>query len=133
MKNPKFKDTTASQVSTFLPRFRCDHSCYECLGPGERNCSSCVSGYNLEVGSCVVSTICKDGEFSSFSYPTRHTQSFCSHLQKVFNKLTRVHASNGKKWTLETPRLFKEDFFFSGSYTFFFYNLKQFVSILHHN
>ncbi|XP_061623990.1 proprotein convertase subtilisin/kexin type 5b isoform X1 [Phyllopteryx taeniolatus] len=42
---------------------KCDHSCYECLGPGERNCSSCVSGYNLEVGACVVSTICKDGQY----------------------------------------------------------------------
>uniref|UniRef100_A0A671VLW9 Proprotein convertase subtilisin/kexin type 5b n=1 Tax=Sparus aurata TaxID=8175 RepID=A0A671VLW9_SPAAU len=42
---------------------KCDHSCYECLGPGERNCSSCVSGYNLESGACVVSTICKDGEY----------------------------------------------------------------------
>ncbi|KAG8011985.1 Proprotein convertase subtilisin/kexin type 5 [Nibea albiflora] len=44
---------------------KCDHSCYECLGPGERNCSSCVSGYNLEAGACVVSTICKDGEYLS--------------------------------------------------------------------
>lgn len=47
---------------------RCDHSCYECLGPGERNCSTCVSGYNLEGGACVVSTICKDGEFSGFVF-----------------------------------------------------------------
>ncbi|KAG7223418.1 hypothetical protein INR49_015521 [Caranx melampygus] len=44
---------------------KCDHSCYECLGPGERNCSSCVSGYNLEAGACVVSTICKDGQYLS--------------------------------------------------------------------
>uniref|UniRef100_A0A8C6U283 Proprotein convertase subtilisin/kexin type 5b n=1 Tax=Neogobius melanostomus TaxID=47308 RepID=A0A8C6U283_9GOBI len=44
---------------------RCDHSCYECLGPGERNCSMCVTGYNLESGACVVSTICKDGEYTS--------------------------------------------------------------------
>ncbi|KAJ0067867.1 hypothetical protein NL108_011448, partial [Boleophthalmus pectinirostris] len=44
---------------------KCDHSCYECLGPGERNCSTCVSGYNLEGGACVVSTICKDGEYMS--------------------------------------------------------------------
>ncbi|KAK9523367.1 hypothetical protein VZT92_019778 [Zoarces viviparus] len=44
---------------------KCDHSCYECSGPGERNCSSCVSGYNLEAGACVVSTICKDGEYMS--------------------------------------------------------------------
>ncbi|XP_068615246.1 proprotein convertase subtilisin/kexin type 5-like, partial [Brachionichthys hirsutus] len=44
---------------------KCDRSCYECSGPGERNCSSCVSGYNLEAGVCVVSTICKDGEYLS--------------------------------------------------------------------
>ncbi|KAM3611892.1 uncharacterized protein V6R79_025475 [Siganus canaliculatus] len=44
---------------------KCDHSCYECLGPGERNCSSCASGYNLEAGACMVSTICKDGHYLS--------------------------------------------------------------------
>uniref|UniRef100_H3D124 Proprotein convertase subtilisin/kexin type 5b n=1 Tax=Tetraodon nigroviridis TaxID=99883 RepID=H3D124_TETNG len=44
---------------------KCDHSCYQCSGPGERNCSSCMSGYNLEDGACVVSTICKDGEYLS--------------------------------------------------------------------
>ncbi|XP_078141236.1 proprotein convertase subtilisin/kexin type 5b isoform X1 [Centroberyx gerrardi] len=44
---------------------KCDHSCYDCSGPGERNCSTCVSGYNLEAGACVVSTICKDGEYMS--------------------------------------------------------------------
>ncbi|XP_049434017.1 proprotein convertase subtilisin/kexin type 5b isoform X1 [Epinephelus fuscoguttatus] len=44
---------------------KCDHSCYECLGPGEQNCSSCVTGYNLEAGACVVSTICKDGQYMS--------------------------------------------------------------------
>uniref|UniRef100_A0A7N6B092 P/Homo B domain-containing protein n=1 Tax=Anabas testudineus TaxID=64144 RepID=A0A7N6B092_ANATE len=44
---------------------RCDHSCYECLGPGERNCSGCASGYNLEAGACMVSTICKDGQYMS--------------------------------------------------------------------
>ncbi|KAM3849768.1 proprotein convertase subtilisin/kexin type 5-like, partial [Diretmus argenteus] len=44
---------------------KCDHSCYECLGPGERNCSTCVSGYNLEARACVVSTICKDGQYMS--------------------------------------------------------------------
>ncbi|XP_010777410.1 proprotein convertase subtilisin/kexin type 5b isoform X2 [Notothenia coriiceps] len=53
---------------------KCDHSCYECLGPGERNCSSCVSGYNLEAGACVVSTICKDGEYMS----THGSCHFCS-------------------------------------------------------
>uniref|UniRef100_A0A3P9MI74 Proprotein convertase subtilisin/kexin type 5b n=1 Tax=Oryzias latipes TaxID=8090 RepID=A0A3P9MI74_ORYLA len=44
---------------------KCDTSCYECSGPGERNCSNCISGYNLEAGVCVVSTICKDGEYLS--------------------------------------------------------------------
>uniref|UniRef100_A0A8C6Q3I3 Proprotein convertase subtilisin/kexin type 5b n=1 Tax=Nothobranchius furzeri TaxID=105023 RepID=A0A8C6Q3I3_NOTFU len=42
---------------------KCDNSCFECLGPGERNCSSCNSGYNLEAGACMVSTICKDGQY----------------------------------------------------------------------
>uniref|UniRef100_A0AAR2J930 P/Homo B domain-containing protein n=1 Tax=Pygocentrus nattereri TaxID=42514 RepID=A0AAR2J930_PYGNA len=42
---------------------KCDHTCYTCTGPGERNCSTCVNGYNLENGVCVVSTICKDGEY----------------------------------------------------------------------
>uniref|UniRef100_A0AAV2MQD7 P/Homo B domain-containing protein n=1 Tax=Knipowitschia caucasica TaxID=637954 RepID=A0AAV2MQD7_KNICA len=46
---------------------KCDHSCYECLGPGERNCSTCVSGYNLEGGACVVSTICKDANEESWA------------------------------------------------------------------
>uniref|UniRef100_A0A8C8IK13 P/Homo B domain-containing protein n=1 Tax=Oncorhynchus tshawytscha TaxID=74940 RepID=A0A8C8IK13_ONCTS len=45
------------------PSPRCDHSCYSCTGPGETNCSTCVNGYNLEAGVCVVSTICKDGEY----------------------------------------------------------------------
>uniref|UniRef100_A0A8C8JQA3 P/Homo B domain-containing protein n=1 Tax=Oncorhynchus tshawytscha TaxID=74940 RepID=A0A8C8JQA3_ONCTS len=44
---------------------KCDHSCYACTGPGETNCSTCVNGYNLEAGVCVVSTICKDGEYLS--------------------------------------------------------------------
>ncbi|XP_048065150.1 proprotein convertase subtilisin/kexin type 5b isoform X2 [Megalobrama amblycephala] len=44
---------------------KCDPTCYACAGPGERNCSTCVNGYNLENGVCVVSTICKDGEYLS--------------------------------------------------------------------
>ncbi|XP_033474735.1 proprotein convertase subtilisin/kexin type 5b isoform X3 [Epinephelus fuscoguttatus] len=47
---------------------KCDHSCYECLGPGEQNCSSCVTGYNLEAGACVVSTICKDESWAEGSF-----------------------------------------------------------------
>ncbi|XP_069786662.1 proprotein convertase subtilisin/kexin type 5b isoform X1 [Narcine bancroftii] len=42
---------------------RCDQSCLTCIGLGERNCSSCRTGYNLEGGVCVVGTICKDGEY----------------------------------------------------------------------
>ncbi|KAA0713725.1 Proprotein convertase subtilisin/kexin type 5 [Triplophysa tibetana] len=44
---------------------KCDPTCFVCTGPGERNCSSCVSGYNLENGVCLVSTVCKDGEYLS--------------------------------------------------------------------
>ncbi|KAK1176048.1 proprotein convertase subtilisin/kexin type 5-like [Acipenser oxyrinchus oxyrinchus] len=39
---------------------KCDASCLTCTGPGEKNCTSCISGYNLESGVCVVGTICKD-------------------------------------------------------------------------
>ncbi|XP_078423427.1 proprotein convertase subtilisin/kexin type 5b isoform X2 [Cetorhinus maximus] len=42
---------------------RCDASCLTCTGQGERNCSTCPSGYNLEGGVCVVGTVCKDGEY----------------------------------------------------------------------
>uniref|UniRef100_A0A8C9YN31 Proprotein convertase subtilisin/kexin type 5b n=1 Tax=Sander lucioperca TaxID=283035 RepID=A0A8C9YN31_SANLU len=56
---------------------RCDHSCYECSGPGESNCSSCVSGYNLEAGACVVSTICKDANEESWA-----EGSFCVLVKK---------------------------------------------------
>ncbi|KAI5622037.1 proprotein convertase subtilisin/kexin type 5, partial [Silurus asotus] len=42
---------------------KCDHTCYTCTGPGEKNCSACVNGYNLENGVCLVSTICKDGQY----------------------------------------------------------------------
>uniref|UniRef100_A0A8C5DYB4 Proprotein convertase subtilisin/kexin type 5 n=1 Tax=Gouania willdenowi TaxID=441366 RepID=A0A8C5DYB4_GOUWI len=56
---------------------KCDNSCYECLGPGESNCSSCVSGYNLEAGACVVSTICKDANEESWA-----EGSFCMLVKK---------------------------------------------------
>uniref|UniRef100_A0A8B9LCK8 Proprotein convertase subtilisin/kexin type 5 n=1 Tax=Astyanax mexicanus TaxID=7994 RepID=A0A8B9LCK8_ASTMX len=42
---------------------KCDPTCYSCTGPGDRNCSTCVNGYNLENGVCVVSTVCKDGQY----------------------------------------------------------------------
>ncbi|XP_034026295.1 proprotein convertase subtilisin/kexin type 5b isoform X1 [Thalassophryne amazonica] len=56
---------------------KCDLSCYDCLGPGDRNCSSCVSGYNLEAGACVVSTICKDANEESWA-----EGSFCVLVKK---------------------------------------------------
>ncbi|KAG5841338.1 hypothetical protein ANANG_G00198480 [Anguilla anguilla] len=56
---------------------RCDASCYTCTGPGERNCSTCISGYNLESGMCVVSTICKDANEESWA-----EGSFCVLVKK---------------------------------------------------
>ncbi|OXB57003.1 hypothetical protein ASZ78_000503 [Callipepla squamata] len=41
---------------------RCDASCLDCSGQGDRNCTICPSGYNLDSGVCVVGTVCKDGE-----------------------------------------------------------------------
>ncbi len=60
------KAFTLLQCVTIDCACRCDPTCYACAGPGERNCSTCVSGYNLENGVCVVSTICKDGEYCRF-------------------------------------------------------------------
>ncbi|XP_026559605.1 proprotein convertase subtilisin/kexin type 5 isoform X1 [Pseudonaja textilis] len=45
---------------------RCDVSCFGCSGPGERNCTSCPSGYILDTGLCVVGLVCKDGEYIDF-------------------------------------------------------------------
>ncbi|XP_062310259.1 proprotein convertase subtilisin/kexin type 5b isoform X2 [Osmerus eperlanus] len=56
---------------------KCDHSCQSCSGSGERNCSTCVSGYNLEAGVCVVSTICKDANEESWA-----EGSFCVLVKK---------------------------------------------------
>uniref|UniRef100_H3APJ9 Proprotein convertase subtilisin/kexin type 5b n=1 Tax=Latimeria chalumnae TaxID=7897 RepID=H3APJ9_LATCH len=39
---------------------KCDASCFTCSGPGEKNCTGCSSGYNLDANVCVVGTICKD-------------------------------------------------------------------------
>uniref|UniRef100_A0A8C1W980 Proprotein convertase subtilisin/kexin type 5b n=1 Tax=Cyprinus carpio TaxID=7962 RepID=A0A8C1W980_CYPCA len=57
---------------------KCDPTCYVCAGPGERNCSTCVSGYNLENGMCIVSTICKDGEYLSKAEKCVLCSSTCS-------------------------------------------------------
>ncbi|XP_062855358.1 proprotein convertase subtilisin/kexin type 5b isoform X1 [Trichomycterus rosablanca] len=56
---------------------KCDHTCYTCSGPGERNCSTCVNGYNLENGVCVISTICKDANEESWA-----EGSFCVLVKK---------------------------------------------------
>ncbi|RMC17978.1 hypothetical protein DUI87_04852 [Hirundo rustica rustica] len=42
---------------------RCDPSCLDCSGQGERNCTSCPNGYNLDTGVCVMGTVCKDEVF----------------------------------------------------------------------
>ncbi|NWX95910.1 PCSK5 convertase, partial [Nothoprocta ornata] len=46
---------------------RCDASCVECSGHGDRNCTSCPSGYNLDSGACVVGTVCKDATEESWA------------------------------------------------------------------
>ncbi|XP_031426860.1 proprotein convertase subtilisin/kexin type 5b isoform X2 [Clupea harengus] len=56
---------------------KCDPTCYSCTGSGERNCSACVNGYNLEDGVCVVSTICKDANEESWA-----EGSFCVLVKK---------------------------------------------------
>ncbi|XP_032873456.1 proprotein convertase subtilisin/kexin type 5 isoform X1 [Amblyraja radiata] len=56
---------------------RCDPSCLTCIGHGERNCSSCRTGYNLEGGLCVVGTVCKDGEYIDDAGKCHHCHSHC--------------------------------------------------------
>ncbi|XP_010011899.1 PREDICTED: proprotein convertase subtilisin/kexin type 5-like, partial [Nestor notabilis] len=46
---------------------RCDASCLDCSGQGDRNCTSCPSGYNLDTGVCVVGTVCKDATEESWA------------------------------------------------------------------
>uniref|UniRef100_A0AAA9SPK9 Proprotein convertase subtilisin/kexin type 5 n=1 Tax=Bos taurus TaxID=9913 RepID=A0AAA9SPK9_BOVIN len=42
---------------------KCDASCLTCNGPGIKNCTSCPSGYLLDLGMCQMGAICKDGEY----------------------------------------------------------------------
>lgn len=42
---------------------KCDASCLTCNGPGFKNCTSCPSGYLLDLGMCQMGAICKDGEY----------------------------------------------------------------------
>ncbi|KAI4573512.1 hypothetical protein MJT46_004752 [Ovis ammon polii x Ovis aries] len=39
---------------------KCDASCLTCNGPGIKNCTSCPSGYLLDLGMCQMGAICKD-------------------------------------------------------------------------
>ncbi|XP_045696264.1 proprotein convertase subtilisin/kexin type 5 isoform X1 [Phyllostomus hastatus] len=43
---------------------KCDNSCLTCSGPGFKNCTSCPSGYLLDLGMCQMGAICKDGEYT---------------------------------------------------------------------
>ncbi|CAM4558064.1 unnamed protein product [Lepidochelys olivacea] len=43
---------------------RCDASCLECSGQGDKNCTTCPNGYILDTGVCVIGTVCKDGEYA---------------------------------------------------------------------
>lgn len=46
---------------------RCDNSCLTCIGPGFKNCSSCPSGYLLDLGMCQMGAICKDATEESWA------------------------------------------------------------------
>lgn len=46
---------------------RCDNSCLTCNGPGFKNCSSCPSGYLLDLGMCQMGAICKDATEESWA------------------------------------------------------------------
>lgn len=46
---------------------RCDNSCLTCSGPGFKNCSSCPSGYLLDLGMCQMGAICKDATEESWA------------------------------------------------------------------
>ncbi|KTF84641.1 hypothetical protein cypCar_00036674 [Cyprinus carpio] len=72
------KCTSANICTECQTGLRCDPTCYVCAGPGERNCSTCLSGYNLENGMCIVSTICKDGEYLSKAEKCVLCSSTCS-------------------------------------------------------
>ncbi|KAJ7424352.1 hypothetical protein BTVI_06833 [Pitangus sulphuratus] len=56
---------------------RCDASCLDCSGQGDRNCTSCPSGYNLDTGACVMGTVCKDGEYLDDSQECQLCEASC--------------------------------------------------------
>ncbi|OWK01268.1 hypothetical protein Celaphus_00018380 [Cervus elaphus hippelaphus] len=47
---------------------KCDASCLTCNGPGIKNCTSCPSGYLLDLGMCQMGAICKDGHGLPHTY-----------------------------------------------------------------
>ncbi|XP_038025774.1 proprotein convertase subtilisin/kexin type 5 isoform X1 [Anas platyrhynchos] len=56
---------------------RCDASCLDCSGQGDRNCTICPSGYNLDSGVCVVGTVCKDDEYLDEFQECQLCDTFC--------------------------------------------------------
>lgn len=46
---------------------KCDTSCLTCNGPGFKNCTSCPSGYLLDLGMCQMGAICKDATEESWA------------------------------------------------------------------
>ncbi|XP_033928587.1 proprotein convertase subtilisin/kexin type 5 isoform X1 [Melopsittacus undulatus] len=56
---------------------RCDASCLDCSGQGDRNCTSCPSGYNLDTGVCMVGTVCKDGQYLDDSQNCQLCEASC--------------------------------------------------------
>ncbi|XP_006996032.2 proprotein convertase subtilisin/kexin type 5 isoform X1 [Peromyscus maniculatus bairdii] len=57
---------------------RCDNSCLTCNGPGFKNCSSCPSGYLLDLGMCQMGAICKDGEYIDEQGHCRTCEASCA-------------------------------------------------------
>ncbi|XP_019410471.1 PREDICTED: proprotein convertase subtilisin/kexin type 5 isoform X4 [Crocodylus porosus] len=57
---------------------RCDASCLNCNGQGDKNCTSCPSGYILDAGVCVAGTVCKDGEYADHLDQCQFCDASCS-------------------------------------------------------
>lgn len=72
--------------------YRCDNSCLTCNGPGFKNCSSCPSGYLLDLGTCQMGAICKDGEYSYVIHSVIFALYGLTYFH--FNKETNKHVFN---------------------------------------
>nr|XP_045001506.1 proprotein convertase subtilisin/kexin type 5 isoform X2 [Jaculus jaculus] len=57
---------------------KCDTSCLTCSGPGFKNCTSCPSGYQLDLGVCQMGTICKDGEYADEQGSCQSCEASCA-------------------------------------------------------